>query len=156
MIFKGKKKASEIRDWLEDFQQTMNKAAGNQHLQFTAEIWTKEDNSPTPEKEKIFQIVTNGKLPLLDMKTNWSPEGDLQFGVFRKKGQKLKYVGKESTHTPGTLRATPSGVLNRLAKITSRKPSNNSEAVGKIYPDHANALRKAGLTPTNFLTMGDL
>ena len=54
----------------------------------------------------------------LDMKMSWFPEGDLQFGVFRKKGQYLKYVGKESTHTPGTLRAIPSGVLNRLAKIT--------------------------------------
>ena len=30
----------------------------------------------------------------------------------------MKYVGKESTHTPGTLRAIPSGLLNRLAKLT--------------------------------------
>ena len=50
VVFKVKKKASEIRDWLEEFQQTGNKAAGNQHLQFTAEIWTKEENSPTPAK----------------------------------------------------------------------------------------------------------
>ena len=39
----------------------------------------------------------------LDMKMSWSPEGDLQFGVFRKKGQQLKYAVKDSTHTPGTL-----------------------------------------------------
>ena len=90
------------------------------------------------------------------MKTSWSPEGDLQFGVFRKKGQQLKYVGKESTHSPGTLRAIPSGVLNRLAKLTSIKPSIHSEGVEKIYPDHANSLRKAGLAPPNFPTMGDL
>ena len=56
------------------------------------------------------------------MKMSWSPEGDLQFGVFRKKGQKIKYVGKESTHTPGTFRAIPLGVLNRLANITSKNP----------------------------------
>ena len=87
---------------------------------------------------------------------SWSPEGGLQFGVFRKKGQKLKYFGKEGTHTPGTLRAIPSGVLNRLAKLTSRNPSMNSEGVDKIYPDHTNALRKAGLTPPNFSTMGDI
>ena len=61
-----------------------------------------------------------------------------------------------STHTPGTLRAIPSGVLNRLAKLTSRKPSINSEAVDKIYPDHANDLHKAGLAPPTFPTMGDL
>ena len=38
VVFKGKKKASEIKDWLEEFQQTVNMAAGNQHLQFMTEI----------------------------------------------------------------------------------------------------------------------
>ena len=90
------------------------------------------------------------------MKISWSPEGDLQFGVFRKKGQKLNYVGQESTHTPGTLRAIPSGVLNRLAKLTSRNPSIHAESVGKIYPDHANTLRKAVLSPPILPTMRDL
>ena len=90
------------------------------------------------------------------MKMSWSLEGDLEFGVFRKNVQQLKYFGKESTHTPGTLREIPSGVLNRLAKLTSRKPSIHSEGVDKIYPDHANALRKGGLAPPNLLTMGDL
>ena len=90
------------------------------------------------------------------MKMNWSPEGDLQFRVFRKKGQQLKYVGQESTHTPGTLRAIPSGVLNHLAKLTSINPSIHSEALDKIYHNHANDLRKAGLSPHVFSTMGDL
>ena len=90
------------------------------------------------------------------MKMSWSPEGDLKFGVFRKKVQQLKYFGKESTHTPGTPRAIPSGVLNRIAKLTSRKASTKYEEVEKIYPDHANALHKAGLAPPNFLTMGYL
>ena len=90
------------------------------------------------------------------MKMSWSPEGDLQFGVFRKKVKQLKYAIKKNTHTPGTLRAIPSGFLNHLAKLTSRKPSIHAEAVDKIFPDHANALRKAGLAPPNFPTMGDL
>ena len=90
------------------------------------------------------------------MKMNWSHEGDLQFGVFIKKGQQLQYVGKESTHTPGTLRAIPSGVLNRLAKLASRKPSIQAEAVNVIYPSHANDLRKAGLAPPVFPKMGNL
>ena len=50
VVFKGKKKASEIKYWLEEFHQTVNTAAGNQHLQFTAEIWTNEENSPTPAR----------------------------------------------------------------------------------------------------------
>ena len=45
-----------------------DKAAGNQRLQFTAEIWTTEDNVPTPSKEDRFKIVTNEKFPFLDMK----------------------------------------------------------------------------------------
>ena len=90
------------------------------------------------------------------MKMICPPEGDLQFGVFRKKGQQLKYVGQESTHTPGTLCAIPSRVQNRLDKLTLRNPSVHAEAVDKIYPDHANALRKAGLAPPVFPTMGDL
>ena len=50
-VSKGKKKASEIKEWLEEFQQTVNTAAGNRYLQFTAEIWKNEANSPAPEKE---------------------------------------------------------------------------------------------------------
>ena len=100
--------------------------------------------------------MTNDEYPFQDMKVTWSPEGDLQFSVFREKGQQLKYVGKGSTNTHGTLRAIPSGFLNRLAKITSQKPSVNSEGVEKVYPDHANALHEAVLAPPDFLKMGDL
>ena len=55
-----------------------------------------------------------------------------------------------------TLRAIPSGVLNCLAKLTSRNPSIHAEAVDNIYPAHANALRKAGMAPPIFPTIGDL
>ena len=85
-----------------------------------------------------------------------SPEGDLQFSVFRKLVHKFKYVVKESTHTTGNLCAIPSGVLNRLSKLTSQKPSLHSEGVDKIYSYHVNTLRKAVLAPSNFPKMGDL
>ena len=58
--------------------------------------------------------------------------------------------------TPGTLSAIPSGVLNRLAKLTSRNPSIQAEAVNTIYPAHVNALLKSGLAPPIFPSMGDL
>ena len=110
----------------------------------------------TPAKEDRVQIVTNDEFPSLDMKMSWSPEGDLQFGVFRKKGQQLKYVRQESTHSPVTLCTIPFEVLNRLAKLTSINPSIHAEAVYKIYPNHVNNLCKAGLAPLIFPTMGDL
>ena len=100
--------------------------------------------------------MTNNKFLFLDMKMSWSPEGYLKFGVFREKGQQSKYVGKESTHTPGNLRTIPSAVLKRLAKLTSRNPSIHAEVVDRIYPANANAFRKAGLAPSFFPTMGDL
>ena len=132
VVFKGNKKASEIKDWLEDFQKTVKTAAGNKYLKSTAEIWIDRPNPPTPEKEDRVQMMKNDKSHFLDMKMSWSQEGDLQFGVFRKKVQQLKYFGKESTHTPGTLRVIPSRVLNHLAKLTSRKPSIRAEAVDMI------------------------
>ena len=49
VVFKGKKKASEIKYWLEEFQQMVNTAAGNQYLKFTSEIWKDGANYPTPE-----------------------------------------------------------------------------------------------------------
>ena len=108
MVFKGKKSVREIKDWLDEFQQTVDKAAGNQHLQFTAEIWKPDENPPPQAKEDRVQTVTKYEFPFLDMKMKWTPEGEYNFSVFRKAGQKLKYVGKESTHTPGTLHAIPS------------------------------------------------
>ena len=82
------------------------------------------------------------------MKVRWTPEGELHFCVFRKAGQQLKYVEKESTQIPGTLGVIPSGVLNRLAKLTSRKPFLHFEDVDNVYPDHANAIHKAGVAPS--------
>ena len=124
-MFKGKKSVQEIKKWSAEFHKTVDKAVGNQHLHFTVEIWTNNTNLPFPAKEENLQVVTNVEFSFLDMIMSWSPEGGLQFFVFRKKGQKLDYVGIGSTHTPGTLRAIPSVVLNRLAKITSRKTSFN-------------------------------
>ena len=36
VVFEGNNKSRDIRDWIEEFQKTVNKAVGNQHLQFTA------------------------------------------------------------------------------------------------------------------------
>ena len=62
--------------------------------------------------------MKNDELPFLDMKMSWSPEGDLEFGVFKKKRHQLKYPRKEITHTPGTVCAILPGVINRLSKST--------------------------------------
>ena len=55
----------------------MDKAAGNQHLQLAAEIWTNDTNHPLPAQEDKVQVLTNDEFPFLDMKMSWSLEGDL-------------------------------------------------------------------------------
>ena len=87
-----KKKASEIRYWIEEFQKTMHKTEVNQQLKSTAEIWTKEENPPTPANQERVQMVMNNELPFLDIKISWASEGDLQLEVLRKNRQQLKYV----------------------------------------------------------------
>ena len=68
LVFKGKKSVQDIKKWLAEFQQTVDKVSGNQSLQFTAEIWTNDTNLPLPAKEDKVQIVMNKKFPFLDMK----------------------------------------------------------------------------------------
>ena len=52
VVFNGKEIVKEIKYWLNDFQQTVNRALGNQHLQFAAEIWTTDANPPPPSFER--------------------------------------------------------------------------------------------------------
>ena len=75
-------------------------------------------NLPTSEKKYMVQIIAANRLSFLDMNMSWSPKGDLEFGIFRKKGSQLKYIGKHSNHTPGTKCIIPSGFLNCLEKLT--------------------------------------
>ena len=50
LVFKGKKIVQDIKNWLLGFNQTVDKAVGNQHLQFTAKIWIDDMNLPLPAK----------------------------------------------------------------------------------------------------------
>ena len=68
VVFKENKSVQEINDWLADFQQTLDKAVGNQHLQFTAKIWTNEMNIPPSAKKDKDQIMTNDEFPFLVIK----------------------------------------------------------------------------------------
>ena len=55
----------------------MDKAAGNPHFQFTAEIWMNDTNLPPSDKKYRVKIVTNDEFHFLDMKISWSPEREL-------------------------------------------------------------------------------
>ena len=85
VIFKVNEIAKEIQYWLEDLQKIVNRAAGDHHLHFAEKIWKTDANVSLPTEESKVQVVTNNELLFLDMKTIWSLEGDLRFGVFRKR-----------------------------------------------------------------------
>ena len=74
--------------------------------------------------------------------------------MFKKNIQKLNYIGKESSHTPGTLRAIPLGVLKFLTNLTSQTPESNSKRIEYVYPNHAKGLWEAGLESSIFITIG--
>ena len=126
VVFKGKNKVQPIKYWSAQFQQIVDKVEGNQTPTVHCGDRGKWYEPPPSSKKDKVKIVANDKFAFLYMKMSWSPEGDLQYGLFSKKGQQLKYVGKGITHTPSTLHAIPSGVLNRLAKLISCKPNFNS------------------------------
>ena len=51
----------------------------------------------------------------------------------RKKNQKLKYMNKGSTHINAMSNSIPSGIFNRLAKITSRTKNNAQTIIDKKH-----------------------
>ena len=73
-----------------------------------------------------------------------------------KPNQKLKYLNADSTHLPSTFRAIPSGVLNRLSKLTSKIKLLGDVTIDTIYPHHAKALQTAGIAPKTFPTFKEI
>ena len=68
----------------------------------------------------------------------------------------LEYLNKESTHTKATFEAIPNGVLNILAKITSRTEENAKMSIKERCPDHDNSLARVGIGMKNFPTLKEL
>ena len=101
-------------------------------------------------------MITDKVFPFLDLELFWDDSGRLEFKFHQKKNQLLKYLNKEITQKEATFKAISNGVLNRLAKITSRTEENAKISLKKNYPDHANALARAGLGLKNFPTLKEL
>eukprot|EP00957_Ditylum_brightwellii_P084039 6389317-Ditylum_brightwellii.AAC.1 len=65
--------------------------------------------------------------------------------MYKKEGQQLKYIDKQSMHRPATFWSITSGALKRLSRLTLKLESLQDVHMDKVYPGHANALQKAGL-----------
>eukprot|EP00957_Ditylum_brightwellii_P204930 15341434-Ditylum_brightwellii.AAC.1 len=72
-----------------------------------------------------------------------------------KKGKK-KESRVKSTYRPSTFRSITNRVLKRLSRITLRSEDLKEVRIDKVYPGHAEALRKAGLAEQHFPTFGEV
>ena len=93
VVFKGNKKVQDIGECLNEFQYTINKAADNQHLQFTVGICKQYKSVPHSKKKYMYHINFDYGFQFLDMNINCSSERDLQFLILNKKVQHLNYSG---------------------------------------------------------------
>ena len=75
---------------------------------------------------------------------------DLKFQVHMKENQLLKYLNFGSAHTLACFKSIPSGVLRRLALLTSITPETENKRMDELYPHHITALRKAKLIKKDF------
>jgi hypothetical protein len=107
---------------------------------------------------KYNAVGTTNKdyFPILDMEMYWSPEGNLQFRVHLKENQELKYLNRGSTHTDACFAAIPTGVMKRLASLTTRTEKSELTMMDELYPAHAKALKKANQAPDIFPTLGKI
>ena len=103
----------------------------------------------------VSEIASN-TFPYLNFEFLWNAEGELEYQVYRKSNQKLKYLNKVSTHTNATLNAIPSGIFNRLSKLTPRTNKNAQMKIDGRFQGHSKALSKARMAPKLFPTFKEI
>ena len=75
VLFECNNKVQEIRYWSNSLQQIVNKAAFNQHLQFTAETWNNDKSIIPYENKYRVRIIAAIGVIFLDMDIIWSLKG---------------------------------------------------------------------------------
>eukprot|EP00957_Ditylum_brightwellii_P045981 3488041-Ditylum_brightwellii.AAC.2 len=108
---------------------------GGDFLQFIVEIWMlptinkrtgltlpcilEEDEDDDNDKEhmtkderNVVKVVAKPSFPFLDMWMIWGNDGNLAFRVYRKEGQALKYVDRQSLHRETVFTSIGKGVLH--------------------------------------------
>lgn len=156
VVLKGNQGENEIIEWLNFFQRRVNEVTEDDGIIFTASIWGADKKSLNSESSNPrVEVVSSDYFPYLDMKMTWDTKGDLNFGVYLKPGQRLKYLNKGSEHPTHCFNAINTGVFGRLAKLTTVTEENKFDSLQKIYPEHFKALDKANLLPRKIPTLNE-
>ena len=154
IVFKGKRSAHRMGNWLKHFQTSVNNTVGSDNLRFSMVVWSPE--KPQRSSSKWVTVVHADRIHFLDLDLLWNEDGTkLLSKIGLKPNQRLIYLNSASTHSPSVFRAVQTGVCDRLATHTSVTPSNMNKRLDEIYPDHAAALRAAGNAPEEFPTLSE-
>jgi hypothetical protein len=151
VVFNSKQTKTQIQTWLNDFQRTVDKLCGNSFLKFTAVMW--HSGGRSSRSTTNLSVDTNPAFPYLDMEMYWSGRGQLRFRVDLEPKLQLLYLNRGSSHTSSCYRAIVSGVLDRLAKLTSATAANLGRPMHQLYPEHTKALQRAGLSSNRLPTL---
>eukprot|EP00957_Ditylum_brightwellii_P183509 13978648-Ditylum_brightwellii.AAC.1 len=81
---------------------------------------------------------------------------DLEFSVYNKENQTIKYTNSESCHRLEVFKAIPAGVFTCLGRLMLLAEENKNEKITNLYPDYVHALKMAGLIPKTVPTVQEL
>ena len=144
----------EIAEWKNQVNKRAEELVGSDHLKFTVGIWDAGGVDDGVDLEG-FTVCNEDLFPYLDMEFYWSG-GDLLFQVHMKPNQQVKYLNQGSAHRKDVFKAIPSGVMGRLAKLTSRTEENGDVRMDVLYPEHATDLSMSDLAPSLYPTLREL
>ena len=100
VVLKGNKSKSDVINWLNTLQKRVDELVEYDNLIFTAVLWDADNNKDDAPKHRRVKVENENYFPYLDMKMYWSNTNNkLNFGVYIKPNQQLKYLNKDSSHT---------------------------------------------------------
>jgi len=154
-VFNNQLSYNDMLKWRTKFQNSANRLAGGNCLQFTCGTWLDKSRreTPTTPTDPMTSFESTNCFPCLDTELVWSDEGSLQFQVHLKPNQQLKHLNADSIHTNACFKAIPSGVYKRLSKLTTVADANKDLPLDQLYPQHLKALHHAGLVTNKIPTL---
>ena len=112
-----------FEQWIEIFQNEVNKTLDSDKLQFTLVVWNPESLPCTSIGGRVI-YDTSQEFPFLDMKFQWKVQKSdtmirwedgglcqLAFSIFNKLNQRLKYLNVGSVHKKTVFHVIPKGVF---------------------------------------------
>jgi GIY-YIG catalytic domain len=155
-VFRGSKTYQQLCTWRDEFQAEVNRLADGDYLQYSLSVWLDSTKRLVPchTYHPMVSVITGPSFPYLDMELYWGgPNDNLQFRVHLKPNQQLKYLNRDSVHTKACFKAIPTGVYTRLAKLTTKLPTNANLPLNEIYPLHFAQLEHSQLIDSPIPTL---